>query len=206
MVITVGSDEGVLVAAWLLGFVLLAVSLRLPRITAWLARRRASSASVPLPFTGKVFVIDGDTVHVRRSRVRLHGIDAPELTQRGGWKARSHMIGLAGGREVAVEPVDVDRYGRFVARVRLGRTDVSVRMVRDGFARATTDWCLDYAAAEFEARRQRRGLWPTMGIADPAAHRRRKAEAAPRPPGPDQALRSIPRDSKWSGKNTEAQS
>ena len=34
MVITVGSDEGVLVAAWLLGFVLLAAALRLPRITA----------------------------------------------------------------------------------------------------------------------------------------------------------------------------
>ena len=183
MVITVGSDEGVLVAAWLLGFVLLAAALRLPRITA-MARSPARGVGrrLPLPFTGRVFVIDGDTVHVRRSRVRLHGIDAPELTQLGGWKARSHMIGIAGGREVAVEPVDIDRYGRIVARVRLGRADLSERMVRDGFARATTDWCLDYAAAEFEARRQPAGPLGDdghrrSGRAPPPEGRRRAATA-----------------------------
>ena len=55
------------------------------------------------------------------ARVRLFGIDAPELTQRGGWKARGALIGLAGGHEVAVEPVDLDCYGRIVARVWLGR-------------------------------------------------------------------------------------
>ena len=87
------------------------------------------------------------------------------------------MIGLAGGREVAVEPVAVDCYGRIVARVWLGETDLSERMVRDGFARGISDWCTDYSAAEFEARRQRRGLWATVGIADPAAHRRWKASA-----------------------------
>jgi endonuclease YncB( thermonuclease family) len=181
MAITVGSNEGLLVAAWLVGVLLLAAALRLPRITAWLRRRRASRpAAMPRPFTGKAFVIDGDTIHVSRARVRLHGIDAPELTQHGGWKARSHMIGLAGGREVAVEPIDVDCYGRIVARIWLGKADLAERMVHDGFARGVSDWCADYSAAEFDARRNRRGLWATVGIADPAAHRRWKAQTAPR--------------------------
>jgi endonuclease YncB( thermonuclease family) len=51
-------------------------------------------------------------------------------------------------------------------------------MVRDGFARAMSDWHLDYASAEFEARRLQRGLWsgdPANGIGDPAVHRRVQA-------------------------------
>ena len=158
MVITVGDSEAWLVAAWLArSRPASRPPLWLPRITRWLARcvRRAPRAASPRPFTGRVFVIDGDTApRPQDARVRLLGIDAPELTQRGGWKARSHMIGLAGGREVAVEPVDVDCYGRIVARVWLGPTDLSERMVRDGFARGLDDWCADYAAAEFDARRQ----------------------------------------------------
>ena len=182
MVITVGDSEAWLVGAWLVGLGLFAAAVWLPKITRWLARirRRAPRAATPRPFVGKVFVIDGDTLHVRNARVRLFGIDAPELTQRGGWKARGHLIGMAGGREVAVEPVDLDCYGRIVARVWLGPTDLGERMVRDGFARGLDDWCADYAAAEFEARRGKRGLWATVGIPDPAAHRRWKAQATPR--------------------------
>jgi endonuclease YncB( thermonuclease family) len=107
-------------------------------------------------------------------------MDAPELTQPGGWKARSHLIGLAGGREVAVEPVALDCYGRIVARVWLGSIDLSERMVRDGFARGINDWQTDYGSAEFYARRRQQGLWAGPGISDPAAHRRSKSAAAPR--------------------------
>ena len=109
-------------------------------------------------------------------------MDAPELSQRGGYKARAHLIRLAGGREVSVAPVDVDCYGRIVARVRCGESDLSKRMVEDGFARAMTDWHLDYALAEWRARRKRRGLWvddPKGGIGDPAAHRRAEARRVP---------------------------
>lgn len=173
MVITVGSDEALLATSLISGALLLALAAWLPKIGRRIARSRQPPARPvqPRPFAGRVFVIDGDTLRIGRARVRLFGMDAPELTQRGGWKARSHMIGLAGGREVAVEPVDVDCYGRVVARVWLGSVDLSERMVRDGFARGLNAWTVDYASAEFEARRHRRGLWATVGIADPAAHR-----------------------------------
>ena len=105
-------------------------------------------------------------------------MDAPELTQRGGYKARSHLIHLAGGQKIRVVPVCLDCYGRTVARVWYGDIDLSERMVRDGYARATSKWNSDYDAAEFQARGERRGLWsrdPVGGIGDPAAHRRRMA-------------------------------
>jgi endonuclease YncB( thermonuclease family) len=79
---------------------------------------------------------------------------------------------------VRVEPVVTDCYGRIVARVWMGEIDLSDRIVRDGFAVATSKWNTDYDSAELEARRYRRGLWadnPDRGISDPAAHRRWKA-------------------------------
>ena len=131
-------------------------------------------ARPPAPFTGRVWVVDGDTIRVGKHRVRLFGMDAPEMDQRGGAKAKSNLIRLAGGAEVQVEPLTMDCYGRVVAKVWRGDTDLSERMVRDGFAVATSRWNRDYAPAEREARSERRGLWafdPTNGIEDPAAHR-----------------------------------
>jgi len=132
-------------------------------------------AAPPAPFSGKAYVIDGDTIEVRRTRVRLYGVDAPELSQAGGRRARAHMIRLAAGREVAVLPVARDVYGRTVARVMLGPTDLAERMVLDGFAIATRRWCRDYVEAEEMARDTRQGLWlrdTIGGIGDPAIHRR----------------------------------
>ncbi len=162
------------------GLLLLALPGRRLKRLAWRWVRHMLRAA-PKPFTGKAWIIDGDTIDVGQARVRLFGMDAPELSQAGGHKARSHLIRLAGGRQVSVQPVDVDCYGRIVARVSCGGIDLSKQMVADGFARAMTDWHLDYAVTEFRARRGRRGLWandPKTGIGDPSAHRR--AEAARR--------------------------
>jgi endonuclease YncB( thermonuclease family) len=173
--------EAQLLFTWIAGGALLVAALlgrRLRRLLGrWLGRVHPS-ASV---FTGKAYVIDGDTIEVGRARVRLFGMDAPELTQRGGHKAKSHMIGLAGGKTVTVHPVDVDCYGRIVARVECAGVDLSKQMVADGFARAMTGWHLDYAADEWQARRGERGLWagdPGGGIGDPGAHRRAQAARA----------------------------
>jgi endonuclease YncB( thermonuclease family) len=77
-----------------------------------------------------------------------------------------------------------DCYGRIVARVWMEEIDLSDRIVRDGFAVATSKWNSDYDSAELDARRHRRGLWadnPDRGISDPAAHRRWKALEEDRP-------------------------
>ncbi len=143
----------------------------------------------PAPFTGRVWVIDGDTVKVAKHRIRLFGMDAPEMDQRGGAKAKSNLIRLAGGSEVHVEPLTLDCYGRVVAKVWRGDLDLSERMVRDGYAVATSRWNRDYLPAEREARAERRGLWafdPVDGIGDPSRHR--ASARSPRPGDPSEHL------------------
>jgi endonuclease YncB( thermonuclease family) len=139
-------------------------------------RTREEARLQPLSsFEGRIYVIDGDTVEVRRQRIRLFGIDAPELSQKGGDRARSHLIRIAGRRKVRVEPVTVDCYGRIVARLFDGDADLSAKIVSDGYAVAMSRWHPDYVGQEAEARRSGRGLWAGGGISDPAAHRRWRA-------------------------------
>jgi len=49
---------------------------------------------VPRSFTGKVYVVDGDTIKIKRQRIRLYGMDAPEMSQHGGARSKSHLIRL----------------------------------------------------------------------------------------------------------------
>ena len=75
---------------------------------------------------GVVSVTGGDTIEVSGSRIRLHGIDAPESTQTclaGGkrWQCGRHATRVR--RPVACEKKDRDCYGRIVAVCRLGDRD-----------------------------------------------------------------------------------
>jgi endonuclease YncB( thermonuclease family) len=117
------------------------------------------------------FVIDGDTLVADRTRIRLHGIDAPELSQAGGDTARAYLIGLVGGAPVRIEVLGTDRYGRSIARVHGAAGDLGRRMVQDGYARAA--YGNDYMKDERAARAARTGLWAGPGIPSPAAHRAR---------------------------------
>ncbi|EGY25168.1 yeaA protein [Desulfovibrio sp. A2] len=76
------------------------------------------------PWQGRVVSVpDGDTIVVRDEhgndvRVRLYGIDAPELHQRGGEQARDRLLRMVMAREVYLVTIDRDGYGREVAHVR----------------------------------------------------------------------------------------
>lgn len=137
----------------------------------------AAFRHTPPPFGGRAWVVDGDTIKVASHRIRLFGMDAPEMDQDGGAQAKSALIKLCGKRSVKVEPLCFDMHDRIVAKVWLGDTDLSEHMVRAGFAVAMSRWHRDYLPAERDARAARRGLWaecPETGIRDPAAHRAEK--------------------------------
>jgi endonuclease YncB( thermonuclease family) len=131
------------------------------------------AASHEPPFTAHVkSVVDGDSLFVsiapsHEVEVRLFGIDCPEGDQPYGNQAREALAGLVSGREVRVEPVDRDSYGRTVARISVGERDVNAELVRAGAAwvyrRYTDDPKL--IALESEARAAHRGLWGLEGAA-----------------------------------------
>lgn len=121
------------------------------------------------PIVGHPRVVDGDSLVIGNDRVRLHGIDAPELGQHCegrrrvpipcGEMARNALVGLVGDQTVICAAKTVDRYRRTVAVCFAGDVDVGREMVRLGWATAFTRYSDDYLDDEAEARAARRGFW-----------------------------------------------
>ena len=115
---------------------------------------------------------DGDTIRAdcgpEQVQVRLHCIDAPELEQRPwGQTSRDHLRSLIpSGTEIRLRIQDTDRYGRQVAEVYTGDTNINLKMVKAGQAAVYTPYCHDslYFTAEASAREKRLGIWDKPGI------------------------------------------
>jgi len=89
---------------------------------------------------GRCWVIDGDTIRIRDTNIRIEGIDAPELDQAWGPEAKWALLALCKGQEVTATILRRDLYGRLIATCHLsdGR-DLGAEMVRLGLA---LDWPL----------------------------------------------------------------
>lgn len=87
---------------------------------------------------GRAFVVDGDTITVKKTQIRLFGIDAPEMNHPFGKKSKWTLVALCKGQEIRAEITDTDDHGRTVAKCYLpdGR-DLSAEMVKAGMA---IDW------------------------------------------------------------------
>ena len=75
-------------------------------------------------------VIDGDTFKTasRKHAVRLANVDAPEAGKPGAATAKRRLAGLITDKEVSVQTVARDVYGRSVANVKVGRRSVNKAM------------------------------------------------------------------------------
>jgi micrococcal nuclease len=111
-------------------------------------------------------VHDGDTLRCSGERVRLWGVDAPEVrsgqtpAEPFAYDARDLLIALTRGR-VGCRFVERDRYGRFVGRCWSSATpDVNAALIRSGFAVDYRRYSRGrYAVAEAEARERGVGQW-----------------------------------------------
>lgn len=142
--------------------------------------------------SGTAHVADGDTLRVGAKRVRLSGVDAPELSQRCGGDGRKVACGAMAaewlrrrveGRPITCHVVETDRYGRSVAICRVGGGDVGAAIVEAGWATAYRRYSMAYVGQEARARAARRGIW-AFGFEPPADYRRER-RLADVPPAPD---------------------
>ena len=129
---------------------------------AWLA---AILDPLPPRFTGMAKAADGDSLRLQDDRIRLLGIDAPELDQvcwtadgaewPCGRAARAELARLVAAGPVDCQPEGKDKYGRTLARCDVAGADLGAAMVGAGLALSTDG----YGAAERQAKSDRLGLW-----------------------------------------------
>ncbi len=115
-------------------------------------------------YAGSPHVIDGDTLGMGQARIRLKGIDAPEMDQTCerdganyfcGKEARNILRSKIGRESIRCESAGKDQYGRVLARCYSGKLDLNGWMVQQGWAIAYGS----YSREENEARNNRQGLW-----------------------------------------------
>ena len=130
----------------------------------------ASAADGETFFDARVVAVkDGDSIVVVRGtrggeealEIRLSGVDAPERGQ--PWSKRAHeaLSRRVFGKEVRINAVTIDRYGRTVGEVYADDVCVACELLREGnvwvYRRYTDNPVL--LGLEAEARAARRGLW-----------------------------------------------
>jgi endonuclease YncB( thermonuclease family) len=136
------------------------------------------------PLSGHPEIVDGDTLRFGSARVRLTGIDAPELDQTCadasgqeyacGMEAKRFVADLIGGQETSCSRSGRDRYGRVLASCSAGGRDLGNAIAEAGWA--VTE--VDYAFAALAARAAHRGIWQGP-FEDPAAWRRDHGTSEP---------------------------
>lgn len=114
--------------------------------------------------SGRVNVIDGDSLKIGRHEIRLEGIDAPEgpqnCTRNGrqwpcGRRSAAHLRSLAGRAVVTCNTSKRDRFNRLLATCFRKDRNLNRQMVLDG-------WALSYGKyrrEEKQARAAKRGIW-----------------------------------------------
>ncbi|MGQ3674280.1 thermonuclease family protein [Xanthobacter sp. TB0139] len=124
------------------------------------------------PLAGRASVIDGDTIEVHGTRIRLAGIDAPEsrqicthkttgARQRCGQQAALWLADWIGPRPVTCTPAGRDKYRRTLARCTVAGQDIGAAMVRAGWALPYMAGGKAYKSELRAAQKDKAGLWAT---------------------------------------------
>lgn len=137
---------------------------------------------------GPARVVDGDTLRVGNTSIRLFGIDAPERGQGCDRAGQSWDCGAFAARLLADLVADTtvrcdvqvasDRYGRPVAICHSGARNLNAALVREGAAFAYRKYSDLYLGEELAAKAAARGIWAGR-VVTPQVHR--NADLSPQP-------------------------
>ena len=126
---------------------------------------------------GKAKVIDGDTVKIKNNKIRLSGIDAPELNQlcskvflslsfisfnkkySCGKISTEKLKRLLKNKIILCKVENIDRYKRKLATCYKNKLNINSWLVRNGYALAYIKYSKKYVLQEKEAKRDQLGIW-----------------------------------------------
>ena len=127
--------------------------------------------------SGKAITIDGDTIKIKNKKIRLHGIDAPEIKQlcqrtflsififsfqenyKCGEISKKKLEKYVKNNIIKCKVEGIDRYKRILGTCYKNTININSRMVRNGYAVAYKKYSKKYLSAEREAKREELGLW-----------------------------------------------
>lgn len=128
--------------------------------------RPVTPTTYPFALSGKVISIaDGDTftvlVGTTQFKVRLNGIDAPEIGQAFGSSAKEYLAGLIFNQIVNLWVLEKDLYDRYIADATISGLLVNAKLIEVGLAWHYKAYSTDIILAQLEirARQRKAGLW-----------------------------------------------
>ena len=122
-------------------------------------------------------VVDGDTIHIKSYKIRLEGIDAPEMKQKCkkpylkimffnfqkdyycGQVSKKKLVQKIGNKPVKCILLGQDKYKRYLAKCLKGTINLNRWMVRNGYAVAYRKYSKLYILDENFAKEEKLGLW-----------------------------------------------
>lgn len=128
-----------------------------------------TSSSISEIKSNSVRVVDGDTVVIDNIKIRLQGIDAPELNQKCkfyqtnelyacGEEAKDFLITLIDNHTVKCLRKGIDRYGRVLAYCFVGDSNLNKEMIRSGNAVAYRKYDDSFVIDEIHARKEKKAF------------------------------------------------
>jgi len=135
----------------------------------------SGEAALSADLKGAARIVDGDTLAIGSTKIRLEGIDAPETEQfclnsaglrwTCGIEARNELVAHVAGRNISCALSGTDAYGRSLGTCSLEGEDLNGWMVENGWALAYVQYSRRYVHQQENARTHQRGLWSGAFIA-----------------------------------------
>ena len=125
------------------------------------------SSAASADISGTALIVDGDTITISGTKIRLSGIGTPEkkqtcrkasVTWRCGYEATETLRGWTYTKEVGCIGDEKDRYGRLIASSFVDGYNVNARLVYEGWALAYRKYSKRYVPEEDKARAAKRGM------------------------------------------------
>ena len=134
---------------------------------------------------GKAKVVDGDTIHIKSYKIRLEGIDAPEMKQKCkkefiristiigmsftkdyacGVESKKKLINKIDNRLIKCISLSKDRYKRYLATCYKNSINLNKWMVRNGHSVAYERYSKQYVKDEDYAKKNKLGIWQSSFI------------------------------------------
>ena len=117
---------------------------------------------------GNAKIIDGDTINLGKYKIRLHGIDAPEINQTCEFNKIDWFCGVESTKflrnytfkkKVSCEIIGTDKYKRLIGICFVENININKLMVISGWAIAYRYYSKDYILEEEIAKKNKVGIW-----------------------------------------------